>query len=111
MDVERFIAAFCEMQQACHTTAHDKGWHDKPRETGTEIALMHSELSEALEGVRKDATSDKIPDFLSVEEEFADTIIRIVDTAEKNGWRIAEAIVAKMEYNLGRSYRHGNKNF
>ena len=38
----------------CHGLAKEAGWHDKPREVGTMLALVHSEVSEALEGFRKD---------------------------------------------------------
>lgn len=36
-----------------YETAKSKGWHDEPRETGTLLALIHSEVSEALEADRK----------------------------------------------------------
>lgn len=74
------------------------------------IALMHSELSEALEGLRKgDPPNDQLPKFSYQEVEFADTIIRMMDMALAKGLRIAEALEAKKEYNKGRSYRHGGK--
>ena len=73
---------------------------------------MHSELSEALEGIRHgNPPSDKIPAFSAAEEELADTIIRIMDLAQKRGWRIAEAITAKALFNQGRSHKHGGKEF
>jgi len=73
------------------------------------IALMHSELSEALEADRKDLTSDHIPDFSGIEEELADTLIRILDFAAFHELRLGEAIVAKMHYNLSRPVMHGKK--
>lgn len=93
-----------------HKIAVDHGWWETERNDGEMIALMHSELSEALENIRNgEPTSDHIPDFKGIEEEFADVIIRILDTCERRGYRIGEAILAKMEYNRGRPYKHGRK--
>ena len=104
-----------ELQQEIHETAKEKGWWDEPREDGTCIALMHSELSEALEVLRKPdgiaIFSKKCLGIHAVEEEFADVIIRILDFAEHKGMFIEEAILAKMEYNNSREYRHGGKKF
>ena len=73
---------------------------------------MHSELSEALESLRKmNCKSDHIEGFFGVEEELADVIIRIMDAASAKGWRIAEALIAKKNYNKTRSYKHGDKQF
>lgn len=75
--------------------------------TGEKIALMHSELSEALEADRKDLASDHIPEFSGVEEELADCMIRILDFAGHHDLRLAEAFTAKLQYNLSRPYKHG----
>ena len=111
--MDSFISEFNTLQHEVHETAKEKGWWEGKRNKGELIALMHSELSEALEALRKgeDSRDDKIPEFLGVEAELADTIIRIMDAAEANGWRVAEAIVAKVEMNKRRSYKHGNKKF
>ncbi len=74
------------------------------------ICLMHTELSEALEGVRKDLKSDKIPEFSSEEEEMADVFIRLMDYAGGFKLRLGQAILAKLAYNESRAYKHG-KNF
>lgn len=75
--------------------------------TGEKIALMHSELSEALEADRKNLPSDHIPEFSGVEEELADCMIRILDFAGHHDLRLAEAFTAKLQYNLSRPYKHG----
>ena len=81
------------------------------RNDGELIALMHSELSEGLEALRHDAESDKIPPFQGIEEELADCMIRILDAAGAKGWNVIEAMMAKLDYNDGRSWRHNGKKF
>lgn len=95
-----------------YQNAKNKGWWDENRNDGEMIALMHSELSEALEGLRaNDPPSDKITQFTSVEEELADCIIRILDFAHARNKRVVEAIFAKMQYNSLRAVKHGGKKF
>lgn len=124
---DAFIRAFGDIAEEVHAWARRKGWWDdeilsgQRRNDAELIALMHSELSEALEALRaKDdfpnreylgAASDKIPEFLGIEEEYADAIIRIMDHAHARGLNIGEALVAKMFFNEGRPYRHGDKRF
>ena len=95
-----------------HERAIQKGFWESgvDRNDGEMIALMHSELSEALEAIRqRNPPSEHIPEFSGVEEEFADLIIRVLDTCYARGYRIEEAIHAKMKYNNGRPYKHGKE--
>lgn len=124
------------LARMCYATAREKGFHTEHEEIQdlfpdsavlpdsdyeritrwfestceqAEIARMHSELSEWLEGVRKDPRrpDNHLPDFISAEVEAADTIIRILDTCGKRGYRIGEALISKIHFNQQREYKHG----
>lgn len=64
----------------------------------TKLALIHSEVSEALEALRKG-------DQENFAEELADTVIRILDLPVD----LEQAIVAKLAVNERRGFRHGGK--
>lgn len=71
---------------------------------GTKIALIHSELSEALAGWRNGDTKNYA-------EELADVAIRLADLAGGTGVDLEAEIAAKMMKNKNRSYLHGGKRF
>ena len=73
------------------------------RNKGEAIALMHSELSEALEGIRKDKMDDHLPAFSNETVEMADCIIRILDYCKGFNLPIGAAIYAKLQYNAKRA--------
>lgn len=72
------------------------------RNKGEMIALMHSELSEALEAVRKDLMDDKLPHRKGEEVEMADAVIRIMDYCAAHGLDLGGAMVEKLAYNAQR---------
>lgn len=85
-----------------HEQAKKAGWHDKPREIGTDLMLIVSEVSEAMEGARKGLMDDKLPHRKMIEVELADAVIRICDLCGKEGLDLGGAIIEKMEYNRTR---------
>lgn len=93
----------------CHTASREAGWYSDlktgqpiERNKGEMLCLMHSEISEAMEGERKNLMDDKLPHRPMAEVELADTIIRICDYAGYRGFDLAGAIQEKMEYNKSR---------
>ncbi len=128
---EALIASALDLLQAvCWTITEAHGFHDDDRKFPEEIALMHSELSEALESWRSSEPAlwfrtqdgqhtakpygedDKVNKAEGMFAELGDTIIRICDSAEAQqrvGFHasLAEAVIYKLRYNLGRPYKHG----
>lgn len=96
-----------ELAKVVHA-ANIKWWQDmetgKPlkRNRGELLALIHSEISEALEGERKDLMDDKLPWRKMAEVELADALIRILDYAAGFGYDIQGAYEDKMQYNATR---------
>lgn len=72
----------------CHA-ANAQWWHDaegrkKDRNKGELLCLIHSEISEAMEGERKNLPDDKLPHRRMAEVELADALIRIFDYAGRS---------------------------
>ncbi len=73
------------------------------RNKGEMIALMHSELSECLEAIRKNLMDDKLPNRKGEEVELVDTLIRIFDYAGAYGFDLEGAYQEKRAYNKQRA--------
>lgn len=93
--------------------AEEKGWNETYDEamTGQHIALMHSELSEALEAWRNRTSNVDIvggkPEGIAVE--LADCVIRIMHWFARRGISLEQVVATKMAYNDTRTHKHGNK--
>lgn len=102
-----------DLVKAAHQNAIDKGWYEEPRTFAEMVALMHSELSEALEDYRHgfgfDETYYEGDKPCGIPIELADTVIRIFDACGHLGIDLDLAIRLKMAYNSTRPIRHGGK--
>lgn len=98
-----------EIQIEAQSNSAAHGFWDKPRNKGEMICLMHTELSECFEAVRKKEMpmDDHIPAFTQEAAELADVIIRVADYAQGFGIDLEKAVKAKMAYNRTRPHMHG----
>jgi NTP pyrophosphatase (non-canonical NTP hydrolase) len=67
------------------------------------LMLIVSEISEAMEGVRKNLMDDKLPHRKMIEVELADALVRIGDLAGFLGLDVGGAVVEKMDFNANRA--------
>jgi NTP pyrophosphatase (non-canonical NTP hydrolase) len=100
------------LQNCCHLAAVEAGWWTNLK-TGEplnpellvpeKLCLIHSEISEAMEGHRKGLMDDKLPHRKAIEVELADAVIRIGDLAGALGLDLGAAISEKMHFNAHRA--------
>lgn len=109
----------------------EKGFYEDKKNIGEMLALIHSEVSEALKCDRnlkytsycdedmewltkqpnddffKSVFTDNVKD--TFEDELADIMIRVMDLAAFKGINLENHIIAKMRYNSLRPHKHGKK--
>jgi len=91
-----------------HSKSASAGWWNDidpsdPYVAATKLMLIVSEISEAMEGIRKDLIDDKLPHRKMGEVELADALIRICDLASALGYDLGGAVVEKVAYNDNRA--------
>ena len=117
-----------KLGEEIHKNNIEKGFYEKEKNIGEMLALVHSEVSEALEADRKGRYSEtdvtklnKIEDDEdfktefktnikgTFDEELADIMIRVMDLANHKGIDLEQHIKVKMRFNSLREYKHGKK--
>ena len=107
---QQVIDAMDMLSDICHSASVRGGWWHS-LETGEKLernklemlCLIHSEVSEACEGVRKGINDDHLPQYGMEDVEIADTFVRCFDYVGGHGLKTSEAFVDKLIYNANRA--------
>lgn len=111
-DDETIASAARILQDTCHGAAVESGWWGSPNVSdprlnslcfSNKLCLIHSEISEALEGDRKSKMDEHLPHRQNREVELADAVIRCFDLAGAFGLDLGGAIAEKLAYNAQRA--------
>lgn len=107
MRYQELAYALNGLSAICHTASAEAGWWATGKTDknvlGAKVALIHSEVSEALEGIRKDTKDSHLTNRLAVEVELADALIRIFDLAGALNLDVGGALIEKLDYNAKRA--------
>ncbi len=107
------VAGARRLATLCHRQSLNAGWWNDPQ-TGDpheltperfaqKLCLIHSEVSEAMEGHRKGLMDDKLPHREMTEVELADAAIRIFDLGGRADYDIVGAMLEKLSFNAERA--------
>lgn len=126
---ERFVFSFRRVMSRCQQINRMHGFNNgdhisspspseqlahKNARRCTKLMLVVSEIVEAVDAYRigeENQPSEHIPMFTKAEEEIADAVIRLKNFAADETLRLAEAIIAKTDFNETRPPMHGGKAF
>lgn len=107
---EVYGQAMSDVAVVVHQSCIDAGWYTdlntgEPLERNVPemLALIHSEISEALEGYRKDSMDSHLPEHPAIDVELADAVIRIFDLCGYLNIDIGHVIDEKFDYNQRRA--------
>jgi NTP pyrophosphatase (non-canonical NTP hydrolase) len=113
VDYDAIAANVNSLVADCFRAAYSSGWWTDlatgqsligaPRMIEQKLVLIHSEVSEAMEGHRKNLMDDKLPNRAMLEVELADAVIRICDLAGAYNLDLGGAVAEKMYFNSKRA--------